>query len=70
MDPISRPASTAAEAESSPLCTPILGLKCAEQKGEQWFENYHRSAAAKSNWEVCKCLEWLQPAGALGILCF
>lgn len=46
-------ASTAASAVPSPPCLPILGLKCAEQRGEPWLDGFGRfPGGSKSDWDV------------------
>lgn len=38
--------------QSSGLCLPLLGLKCAEQRGEPWLEPYNHNPQARREWEV------------------
>ena len=52
MDPADAVVNDSDLADDSPLCMPILGLKCAELKSEQWLECYNHSVAARIEWEV------------------
>ena len=45
-------ASAPNSVEHSPLCFPILGLKCAEQRGEPWLEMYDQAPGPRMEWEV------------------